>query len=295
MQDRKALQAGTSHFLGQNFAKASGIKFQTAEEKEEFAWTTSWGTSTRLIGGVIMTHGDDDGVIMPPRVSPAHLVLLPIFRNDDERTKVMEYTASLAAELREIYYHHARIRVEIDDRNIGGARGWEWIKKGIPLRVEIGPRDISENAVFVGRRDMDHRQKKSLKREVFMGTLCDLLDEIQGNLFDRARAFTDDHTRTIDAPEDFYRLLHPRKHREARDSRRLRHEPLVRRRGMRGQDQGGSHGHHPLHAPRQGPGKRPLHLLREAFGRARGLRKSLLNRIRGNPASWFVSATSLIK
>ncbi|WP_373500635.1 proline--tRNA ligase [Desulfococcus sp.] len=209
MQDRKALQAGTSHFLGQNFAKASGIKFQTAEEKEEFAWTTSWGTSTRMIGGVIMTHGDDDGVIMPPRVSPAHLVLLPIFRNDDERTKVMEYTASLAAELKEIYYHHARVRVEIDERSIGGARGWEWIKKGIPLRVEIGPRDISENAVFVARRDMDHRQKKSFQREVFTGGLCDLLDEIQGNLFQRARAFTDDHTRTIDTPEDFYGFFTP--------------------------------------------------------------------------------------
>lgn len=209
MQDRRALQAGTSHFLGQNFAKASGIKFQTPEEKEEFAWTTSWGSSTRMIGGLIMTHGDDDGVIMPPRVSPAHAVLLPIFRNDDERARVMAYTESLAAELREIYYHHARVRVEIDERNIGGARGWEWIKKGIPLRVEIGPRDIAENAVFVGRRDMDHRQKQSLKREAFTGSLCGLLDEIQHNLFQRARAFTEAHTRTIDAPEAFYGFFTP--------------------------------------------------------------------------------------
>jgi len=209
MQDRKALQAGTSHFLGQNFAKASGIKFQTPEEKEEFAWTTSWGTSTRMIGGLIMTHGDDDGVIMPPRVSPAHLVLLPIFKNEDERTKVMTYTESLAAELRHTHYHHARLRVEIDERNIGGARGWEWIKKGIPLRVEIGPRDIAENAVFVARRDMDHRKKSAVKRDVFVKSIGDLLDEIQGTLFQRARDYTHIHTRFIDDPDAFYSFFTP--------------------------------------------------------------------------------------
>lgn len=210
MQDCKALQAGTSHFLGQNFAKASGIKFQTPEEKEEFAWTTSWGTSTRMIGGLIMTHGDDDGVIIPPRVSPSHLVLLPIFKNDDERARVMEFAASLAAELRETYYHHTRLRVEIDDRDIGGARGWDWIKKGIPLRVEIGPRDISENAVFVARRDMDHRKKTSIKRDVFTKTIGEILDEIQGNIFDRAKAFADAHTRPIDDQQEFYRFFTPK-------------------------------------------------------------------------------------
>ncbi len=209
MQDRKALQAGTSHFLGQNFAKASDIKFQTAEENEEFAWTTSWGTSTRMIGGLIMIHGDDDGVIMPPRVSPAHLVLLPIFKSDDERAKVMEFTSRLAEELRGIYYHHNRIRVEIDDRNIGGARGWDWIKKGIPLRVEIGPRDIAENAVFVGRRDQAHRQKTSIQRDVFVNTVGDLLDEIQQNIFRRAEASRNENTLEIDDREDFYRFFTP--------------------------------------------------------------------------------------
>ena len=125
MQDRKALQAGTSHFLGQNFARASGIKFQTAAEAEEYAWTTSWGASTRLIGGVIMTHGDDDGIILPPKVASAHVVLMPIVRKSKDRPKVMEYVESLATELKEKFFHHRRLVVEIDTRDIGGARGWD--------------------------------------------------------------------------------------------------------------------------------------------------------------------------
>ena len=151
MQDRKALQAGTSHFLGQNFAKASGIRFQTESETEAFAWTTSWGTSTRMIGGLIMTHGDDDGIIMPPRVAPAHVVLLPIYRSAEDRQQVMAYVDTLASALRGIHYAGRDVVVEIDDRDIGGARGWDWIKKGIPLRVEIGPRDMANDAVFVAR------------------------------------------------------------------------------------------------------------------------------------------------
>src|SRR6056297_2967447 len=114
MQDRKALQAGTSHFLGQNFAKASDITFQSAQETEEYVWTTSWGTSTRLIGGLIMTHSDDNGMVMPPRVASAHVVLLPILRSDKDRQKVMEYTQQLAERLREQLYHHRPLTVEID-------------------------------------------------------------------------------------------------------------------------------------------------------------------------------------
>ena len=140
MQDKKALQAGTSHFLGQNFAKGSDIKFQNADKKEQFAWTTSWGVSTRMIGGMIMTHGDDDGVIMPPRVAPSHVVLLPIYRKDEERAEIMAYTQALADELRQIRYHDRKIVVEIDDRDIGGARGWEWVKKGFPYGPKLAPR-----------------------------------------------------------------------------------------------------------------------------------------------------------
>ena len=210
MQDRKALQAGTSHFLGQNFAKASGIRFQTEKESEAFAWTTSWGTSTRMIGGLIMTHGDDDGVIMPPRVAPSHVVLLPIYRKPEERQNVMDYVNRLAAALREIRYADRDLAVEIDDRDIGGARGWDWIKKGIPLRVEIGPRDIANDSVFVGRRDRAHRDKTALPREAFVAQLPAILDEIQDNLFQRARRFRDDHTRQVDDQKEFYDWFTPK-------------------------------------------------------------------------------------
>jgi prolyl-tRNA synthetase len=209
MQDRKALQAGTSHFLGQNFARASEIKFQSAEESEDYVWTTSWGASTRLIGGLIMTHGDDDGLILPPRVASAHVVLMPIVRKPEDRENVMGYTERLAQRLREKYYHHRKIVVEIDDRDIGGARGWDWIKKGIPLRVEIGPRDIAQDSVFVGRRDKAHNEKVSLKTEQFVAELANILDEIQGNLFARAAAYARDHTLTIEDARTFSDFFTP--------------------------------------------------------------------------------------
>ena len=210
MQDKKALQAGTSHFLGQNFAKSSDIKFQNAQKEEQFAWTTSWGVSTRMIGGMIMTHGDDDGVIMPPRVAPAHVVLLPIFRNEEERSNVMAYTESLADSLRGIRYHGRKIVVEIDDRDIGGARGWEWVKKGIPLRAEIGPKDIAKDSVFLGRRDKSAREKIGMKREALVNGLCDLLDEIQNTYFQRAKAFMAANTHEIDDNKAFYEFYKPR-------------------------------------------------------------------------------------
>jgi prolyl-tRNA synthetase len=209
MQDRKALQAGTSHFLGQNFARASDIKFQTATESEDYVWTTSWGSSTRLIGGLIMTHGDDDGIILPPRIASAHVVLMPIIRNPDDRESVMAYTNNLAKSLRETHYHHRKIVVEIDDRDIGGARGWDWIKKGIPLRVEIGPRDIAEDSVFVGRRDKPNREKVSMKKAQFVAEITAILEEIQANIFARADSFAKDHTRTIEDGGDFTDFFTP--------------------------------------------------------------------------------------
>ncbi len=209
MQDRKALQAGTSHFLGQNFARASGIRFHTADETEAYAWTTSWGSSTRMIGGVIMTHGDDNGIILPPKVASSHLVLMPIIRKESERSAVMEFTENLAKSLRDVYYNHRRIRVEVDTRDIGGARGWDWIKKGIPLRVEIGPRDIASDSVFMARRDKDPREKTSLKRERFVSEIPRILDDIQNNLFEKALQFKESHTRTIDDKEGFYSFFTP--------------------------------------------------------------------------------------
>ncbi len=209
MQDRKALQAGTSHFLGQNFARASNIRFQSASEKEEYAWTTSWGASTRLIGGLIMAHGDDDGIILPPKVASAHVVLLPIIKASKDRTKVMEYTEKLSEALKQKSYHHRTLQVEIDSRDTGGARGWDWIKKGIPLRVEIGPRDIAENSVFFARRDQDHWNKSSMKKDVFLGEINKILDEIQKTVFERALSFRKEHTIIIDDNKTFYDYFTP--------------------------------------------------------------------------------------
>ncbi len=203
MQDRKALQAGTSHFLGQNFAIASGIRFQNDREQEEHAWTTSWGSSTRLIGGLIMTHSDDNGLVLPPRIASAHVVLMPISRTDEDRARVMEYTHNLAADLRRQRYHGVPVVVEIDQRDIGGARGWDWIKKGIPVRVEIGPKDIDKDAVFVGRRDREARARTSIPTGQFISGFTRLLDEIQGNLYQRALDFREGHTVALDAHEAF--------------------------------------------------------------------------------------------
>jgi len=210
MQDRKALQAGTSHFLGQNFARASEIKFQTADETEAYAWTTSWGASTRLIGGVIMTHGDDNGIVLPPKVASSHVVLMPICRKESERASVMEYTETLAKALRDTYYNHRRLRVEIDSRDIGGARGWDWIKKGIPVRVEIGSRDMASGSVFMGRRDKDPKEKMSVPKDRFLGEITQVMDDIQNNIFQKALKFRETNTRTIGGRDDFYSFFTPR-------------------------------------------------------------------------------------
>ncbi len=209
MQDRKALQAGTSHFLGQNFARASDIRFQTDRETEQYAWTTSWGASTRLIGGLIMTHGDDDGLVIPPRVAPAHVVLMPIVRKDSDRQPVMEYTDRIAAELGKQLYCGRPVQVEIDRRQLGGARNWEWIKKGVPIRVEIGPRDLAGSSVFFGRRDKAPRDKASLPWKEFVGSVTGILDQIQANLFRRALDFRNRHTQKIDQKDDFYAYFTP--------------------------------------------------------------------------------------
>ncbi|MDT8378380.1 MAG: proline--tRNA ligase [Desulfotignum sp.] len=208
MQDRRALQAGTSHFLGQNFAKGSDIRFQNEAGQEQYAWTTSWGTSTRMIGGMIMVHSDDDGLVVPPRIAPAHVVILPIVKKDQDNSEVLESAGVLKAALNEKMYHGRPLEVEIDDRDIGGARGWDWVKKGIPVRVELGPRDIAANTVFMARRDKDAGQKESMDREMFIATITDILDQIQQSLFDRALTFQKENTYHVDtwqAFEDIYK------------------------------------------------------------------------------------------
>jgi prolyl-tRNA synthetase len=150
MQDGKALQAGTSHFLGQNFAQAQGIKFANSSGVEEFCWTTSWGVSTRLIGAVIMTHSDDDGLVLPPRIAPEHVVLLPIHRTDEERTAVLEACRKLEAALAAARFADEPIRVKVDARDLrGGDKVWQHVPQGVPVRVAIGPRDLAAGAASV--------------------------------------------------------------------------------------------------------------------------------------------------
>ena len=205
VQDRKAIQAGTSHFLGQNFAHASGIKFQSREGKEEHAWTTSWGVSTRLIGTLIMAHADDDGLVLPPRIAPAQIVILPVTPKPETRDAVLAAAEQLAAELRAQTAFGEKITVEVDKRDIGGGtKTWEWIKKGVPIRVELGPRDLEKGSVAVARRDRGPKEKAFVPNAEFVGQAGAILEEMQAGLLAKATAYRDANTVKIDTKEEFY-------------------------------------------------------------------------------------------
>ncbi len=205
VQDRKAIQAGTSHFLGQNFAHASGIKFQSREGKEEFAWTTSWGVSTRLIGTLIMAHADDDGLVLPPRIAPAQIVILPVTPKPETRDAVLAAADQLATELRAQTAFGEKITVEVDKRDIGGGtKTWEWIKKGVPIRVELGPRDLEKGSVAVARRDRGAKEKAFVPNAEFVGQAAAILEEMQAGLLAKATAYRDANTVKIDTKEEFY-------------------------------------------------------------------------------------------
>jgi prolyl-tRNA synthetase len=205
VQDRKAIQAGTSHFLGQNFARASGIQFQNREGKQEFGWTTSWGMTTRLVGTLVMMHGDDDGAVLPPRIAPTQIVILPITPKEQTRANVLEACDQLASRLRETRYADLPVEVAVDRRDLGGGvKNWEWIKKGVPLRVEIGPRDLEKKSVEVSRRDQPVKTKESMAVEEFVSRAPELLMSIQNTLLERAKKFRDEHTRIIESKNEFY-------------------------------------------------------------------------------------------
>ncbi len=210
VQDCKAIQAGTSHFLGQNFSKASGIQFQSRTGAVEHAWTTSWGVSTRLIGTLIMAHADDDGLVLPPRIAAAHAVIIPITPKEDSRAAVLEACEKLAASLREQRFHGVPVEVEIDARDVGGGvKSWEWIKKGIPLRIEIGPRDLEQGTVAVARRDKSPKEKSFVPAAELPAQIPAILQEMQDGLLARATAFRDENVKVIETKEDFYKFFTP--------------------------------------------------------------------------------------
>ena len=189
MGDTKALQAGTSHNLGQNFAKAFDIKYLSPNNTLEYCWTTSWGMSTRMIGGIIMTHGDDNGLVLPPRLAPYQIVIVPIFRNDDEKAVVMECVGKVMAQLKEF-------RVKLDDRTelTPGFKYHEWELRGVPLRLEIGPKDVEKNSVMAARRDIPGKPGKSfLSQDNLADQVRDLLDTIQDGILAKAEKFRDDN------------------------------------------------------------------------------------------------------
>ena len=211
MGDTKALQSGTSHFLGQNFAKASEIKYRDADGNVEFAWTTSWGVTTRMIGALIMTHSDDDGLIMPPRIASSHIVLLPVIHREETKDEVLSYCKNLAQELNKVLYHGQNVVATVDTRDMrGGEKTWSWIKKGIPLRLEIGPRDIANSSLGIARRDKAHKELTFVSREQIAQHLPKILDDIQEGMLKKAEIFRDSHIKKIDSKEEFYAFFTPK-------------------------------------------------------------------------------------
>ena len=202
MGDKKALQAGTSHYLGQNFAKAFDVKFQTENNTEELVYATSWGVSTRLVGALIMVHGDDKGLRLPPKVAPVQIIIIPIIKNENSLDEIKNFLEPFLAELKEI-----GIRFKLDDRlKISpGFKFNEWEMKGVPIRVEVGPRDMESGTVFCARRDTS--EKTSYKIESAASTMSQLLDEIQINMFTQAVEFREKNTFSADNYEEFKSLI----------------------------------------------------------------------------------------
>jgi prolyl-tRNA synthetase len=211
MQDGKALQAGTSHFLGQNFAKAFDVQFQTEKGQREFAWATSWGVSTRLIGGLIMTHSDDAGLVVPPRLASTHVVICPLGKNDAERAASIAAAEKLAAEVRALPrddffgYEPISVKVDMTFDKMPGFRFAEYELRGVPVRVEIGPKDIEKNACVLGRRDKPGKEGKQFGVPLAgaAARIRELLGEIQTNLFETAKKWRDQRTRPVNSYDEF--------------------------------------------------------------------------------------------
>ncbi len=202
MQDGKALQAGTSHFLGQNFAKAFDVKFLNKENKQEYVWATSWGVSTRLIGALVMAHSDDDGLVMPPRIAPLQVVIVPIFKGAEQKAAIDAKVHEIISGLKQ-----KGISVKYDD-NDNNRPGWkfnEYEMKGVPVRLAIGARDLENNVIEVARRDT--RDKQTVPLDGIVEHIEQLLEAIQTNLFERARQYRDEHITPVDTWDEFVETL----------------------------------------------------------------------------------------
>ncbi|MDN3509169.1 MAG: proline--tRNA ligase [Candidatus Neptunochlamydia sp.] len=205
MQDGKALQAGTSHFLGQNFSKAQDIIYQDQEGNQAYAWTTSWGVTTRLIGGMIMVHGDDDGLVLPPRIASAQVVILPLFHKIEAKEKILSYCKDLQQKLQKIVYHDKPMTVHLDNRDIrSGEKVWGWIKKGVPIRVEVGARELEGGVLSIAKRNKGHKDFEKQSEEELLNSIVTQLDDIQDALYAKARTFRDSHIKEINTKEEFY-------------------------------------------------------------------------------------------
>lgn len=202
MQDGKALQAGTSHFLAQNFAKAFDVKFADKDGKLEHVWATSWGVSTRLIGGLIMTHSDDEGLVLPPKLAPIQVAIVPIYKNQEQLDAISEKVKVLQDALRE---KGISVTFDDDDNRRPGWKFAEYEAKGVPVRVAIGPRDLKNNKAEVARRDT--KEKEIVDWDGISDTISNLLDKIQDNLFNRAKQFNDENTTSVDSYEEFKEVL----------------------------------------------------------------------------------------
>lgn len=202
MQDGKALQAGTSHFLGQNFAKAFDVKFSDKENKLDYVWATSWGVSTRLVGALVMAHSDDQGLILPPKIAPIQVVIVPIYKGDDQKNAIDEKVTDLVKELKDL---GISVKYDNDDSRRPGWKFAEYEMKGVPVRIAIGARDLEKNVVEVARRD--NKTKELISMEGLAGYIKSLLEDIQQSIYDKAKNFLGNNITKADSWEEFLNLL----------------------------------------------------------------------------------------
>ncbi|GAA5042215.1 proline--tRNA ligase [Marivirga lumbricoides] len=202
MQDGKALQAGTSHFLGQNFAKAFDVKFAAKDGKLDHVWGTSWGVSTRLIGALIMAHSDDEGLVLPPKLAPIQVVIVPIYKSDEERQNIAEVAEKLKKSLKK---KHITVNFDNRDTHKPGFKFAEWELKGVPLRIAIGPRDLENGTVELARRDT--KEKQTVNIEGIENVIEETLEAIQSNIYNKAKQFRIDNTHEVDSYEEFKNIL----------------------------------------------------------------------------------------